>query len=106
MSEVSLPCRVKWLFTVCEAFGPCVFSFKRGAGITATLLKQEYDVIKGQFQAGIIERVVDPQLNLDDAHYLPHHGVTRHDKQTTKLRVVLTARRRILVSQRLSGERD
>ena len=72
-------------------------------------LLEEYDnVIKGQFQAGIIERVVDPQLNLDGAHYLPHHGVTRHDKQTTKLRVVFDgceAWRRILVNQRLSRER-
>ena len=62
-----------------------VFSRSKGE---PELLKEYDNVIKGQFQAGIIERVVDPQLNLDDAHYLPHHGVTRHDKQTTKLRVV------------------
>ena len=38
---------------------------------------------------GIVERVVDPDtLTGERVHYLPHHCVTRRDKQTTKLRVV------------------
>lgn len=55
-------------------------------------LLREYDqIIKDQLQEGIIERVTEPGTNQshnEDVHYMPHHGVVRKDKQTTKLRIV------------------
>ena len=86
--EVSLPwkegCQIESNgYSQCVKRLDHVFSRLKGE---PELLKEYDNVIKEQLQAGIIERVVDS--NLDDAHYLPHHGVTRHDKKTTKLRVV------------------
>ena len=53
----------------------------------------EYDAtIKNQIQQGIVEPV---QEDMDESqgkvHYLPHHAVIRHDKETTKIRVVCDA---------------
>ncbi|XP_078364115.1 uncharacterized protein LOC144648427 [Oculina patagonica] len=52
------------------------------------LLKDYDNVIKDQINSGIIEAV--PELDDDQApmHFLPHHGVIRSDRETTKLRVV------------------
>lgn len=50
---------------------------------------RDYDnVIKDQVKSGIIEAV--PEHNYDQApmHFLPHHGVIRSNRETTKLRVV------------------
>ena len=51
---------------------------------------QQYDsVIRDQLTQGIVEVVKEPMRSKSRRiHYLPHHGVVRHDKQTTKLRVV------------------
>ena len=52
-------------------------------------LLRDYDnVIRDQVKSGIIEVV--PEHNYDQApmHFLPHHGVIRSDRETTKLRVV------------------
>jgi len=43
-------------------------------------------VIKEQLYHGIVELVTDPG-SAADVHYLPHHEVLRHDKDTTKLRI-------------------
>ena len=41
---------------------------------------------------GIVEVVNDPSLSEhDQVHYLPHHGVVRQDKTTSKLRIVYVA---------------
>ena len=49
----------------------------------------EYDgVFNKQLEDGIIELVPEGQKSLDVDHFLPHHGVVREDKETTKLRVV------------------
>lgn len=54
-------------------------------------LKQYDSVIRDQLEQGIVE-VVDPTAHeVGRLHYLPHHGVFQHDKQTTKLRVVYDA---------------
>ena len=37
---------------------------------------------------GIIERVSKDEEGSDSCYFLPHHGVVREDKETTKLRVV------------------
>ena len=52
-------------------------------------LAQEYtDTFKRQAESGIIERVPISQEQVADVFFLPHHGVVRVDKETTKLRIV------------------
>jgi hypothetical protein len=57
-------------------------------------LLREYDKsFKDQLEMGIIEKVKNTNEGTKDdindrVHYLPHHGVVRQDKATTKLRVV------------------
>ena len=53
-------------------------------------LLREYDKgIQEQLTSGVIERVPyrsdDSKENENNVHYLPHHGVVRKDKSTTKL---------------------
>ena len=49
-----------------------------------------YDsIIQEQLQQGVVEIVRETAKY--ESGYLPHHGVFRHDKQTTKLRVVYDA---------------
>ena len=52
-----------------------------------------YDsIIQEQLQQGVVEIVREPaKYESGRLHYLPHHGVFRHDKQTMKLRVVYDA---------------
>ena len=54
---------------------------------------QEYDAtIQKQISEGIVEVVPDSETKEEgEVHYLPHHAVIRHDKETTKLRVVYDA---------------
>ena len=53
------------------------------------VLLKEYDhVIQQQLEAGIVERVLELPTDDEPTHYLPHHGVVRRDKLTTKVRVV------------------
>lgn len=53
---------------------------------------REYDnIINDQLQKGIIETVPTEGSSSNLTHYLPHHAVVRHDKTTTKLRVVYDA---------------
>lgn len=54
---------------------------------------QLYDsFIWDQLRQGIVDVVDDPTIYKGGRlHYLPHHGVFRHDKQTTKLHVVYDA---------------
>ena len=55
---------------------------------TEPVLLQEYDnVIRQQLRTGIIEEVSEP-TKLEGTYYLPHHGVVRREKLTTKVRVV------------------
>ena len=55
-------------------------------------LLQEYDqIIQQQIRDRIIETVPDDEIENTDSksvHYLPHHGVVRRDRETTKLRIV------------------
>ncbi|KAL5474082.1 hypothetical protein EMCRGX_G028656 [Ephydatia muelleri] len=55
---------------------------------------REYDnIIQDQINKGIVEIVEDPWTSgkIGKLHYLPHHGVIREDKSTTKLRIVYDA---------------
>ena len=53
-----------------------------------TLLNQYDEIFKQQMESRIIEPVPESQLNVKPVHFLPHHGVVREDKDTTKLRIV------------------
>ena len=56
------------------------------------LLKGYDDIIKEQLAMGIIVPVDDTaESSSARIHYLPHHAVLRHDKSTTKLRIVYDA---------------
>lgn len=56
-------------------------------------LLAEYDsVIRDQLSRGVVEVVDNPSSSEHDrVHYLPHHGVVRRDKTTSKLRIVYDA---------------
>ena len=53
-----------------------------------SILKEYDEVFRKQLEDGIIERVPHSEEGLSGRHFLPHHGVIREDKETTKLRVV------------------
>ena len=59
-----------------------------------SILKEYSKIIKEQQDRGIIEAIPNPtsgERNCEThspVHYLPHHAVIRHDKETTKIRIV------------------
>ena len=55
------------------------------------ILSQYESTIKDQLSKGVIEPVPLDMKTDHAVHYLPHHGVVREDKDTTKLRVVYDA---------------
>ena len=56
------------------------------------LLLQYDTIIRDQLRQGVVEVVTEPTHCEDGrVHYLPHHPVVRHDKQTTKVRIVYDA---------------
>ena len=55
-------------------------------------MTEKYDAIFKDYETDkIIEKVSDHEVEKDLIHYLPHRGVMREDKETTKLRVVFDA---------------
>ena len=58
---------------------------------TPEILQQYDSTIQEQLAKGIIEPVPPDEKTMNQVHYLPHHGVIRTDKATTKLRVVYDA---------------
>ena len=49
-------------------------------------LFRDYDhIIREQEREGIVEQTI---INENDGYFLPHHGVSRQDKEATKLRIV------------------
>ena len=53
------------------------------------MLLQQYDsIFNQQVETHIIEPVPASELNAKPVHFLPHHGVVREDKDTTKLLIV------------------
>ena len=56
------------------------------------VLKEYHAVIQEQVNSGVVERIEeDGPGDVGEVHYLTHHPVVRHDKQTTKVRVVYDA---------------
>ena len=59
---------------------------------TPSLLSEYNKIIQDQLDRGIVEIVDDPStIEGDKLHYLPHRGVVREDKVTSKLRIVYDA---------------
>ena len=59
----------------------------------------QYDsIFQDQLRQGVVETVGEPASCIGGRlHYLPHHGVVRHDKQTTMLQPRQTALRSMIV---------
>ncbi|XP_065675642.1 uncharacterized protein LOC136091857 [Hydra vulgaris] len=55
------------------------------------LYKSYNNIIKDQLSHGIIEKVLNHDLDIGDVHYLPHRPVGRDEKVTTKVRMVFDA---------------
>ena len=74
-----------------------LLSMKRLKGLLQRLkqvpeILHQYDsIIQEQLSKGIIEPVASDESTSNPVHYLPHHGVLRTDRATTKLRVVYDA---------------
>ena len=52
----------------------------------------EYDaLIKDQLSRGVVEVVHETARPTNELYYMPHHAVTRQDKETTKLRIMYDA---------------
>ena len=59
---------------------------------TPQVLMEYNTIIQDQLSKGIVEIVTPTSHSLSDrVHYLPHHGVIRQDKGTSKLRIVYDA---------------
>ena len=55
-------------------------------------LKEAYSkIFENQLNEGIIEEVTKEPTTLEQSYYMPHHGIQRLDKNTTRLRVVFDA---------------
>ena len=73
-----------------------ILSLKRLQNLKKKLEKDdkiliEYDeIIEGQLQSGVIE-IADTDPPVGSVTYLPHRPVIRHDKRTTKVRIVMDA---------------
>ena len=75
----------------CNNFPECLnhLNLLRSKLVRNTNLLQEYqDTFSQQLQLGIIEVVPGAELRNEPNFYLPHHGVVRQHKETTKLRIV------------------
>ena len=55
------------------------------------ILREYNAIIQTQLEQGIVEVVKEDGVSSGAVHYLPHHAVVRHDKDTTKVRVVYDA---------------
>ena len=55
------------------------------------VLREYNSIICDQRERGIVEEVGDSEVTSNVIHYLPHHAAIRHDKETTKVRVVYDA---------------
>ena len=55
------------------------------------LFRKYDDIIQGQVEKGIIEKVTENMKENDRKHYLPHHPVITPTKSTTKVRIVYDA---------------
>ena len=60
-------------------------------GKAPDILHEYENIIQEQLAVGIIGKIPDQsskELNNEDVHFVPHHGVIRKNRETTKLRIV------------------
>ncbi|XP_065893441.1 uncharacterized protein [Dysidea avara] len=62
-----------------------------------TLLQQYDDILQSQLKQGIIEKVIEKEID-HKTHYLPHHPVLTPSKNTTKVRIVYDASAKAICS--------
>ena len=55
------------------------------------ILEEYNSIIRNQLNQGVVELVKGDDVSSGTGHYLPHHAVICHDKDTTKVRVVYDA---------------
>ena len=55
------------------------------------LFEQYRNVIDEQIASGVVEQVSENEIPTGTTHYIPHSGVLKEDRKTTKLRVVYDA---------------
>ena len=90
--EVSLPWRhdieepkVDSKYSLC--YNRWLLLQKRFKGNPDLYLKYN-EIFEEQLRLGIIDRVPTEVENIEGVEFLPHHGVAREDRDTTKLRIV------------------
>ena len=67
-----------------------LISLKRKLNSSPTLLHEYDQIIKDYLKNNIIEEVNENEV-VTWAHYLPHHAVTKLDRETTKAHIVFDA---------------
>jgi len=67
-------------------------SLSRRLQSNRNLLQQYNDILQSQLEQGIVERVLEADVDNDfTKHYLPHHPVVKPSRNTTKVRIVYDA---------------
>ena len=67
------------------------------------VFEQYKNVIKEQITSGIVERVSENEISTGISHYIPHSGVLKEDRKTTKLRAVDDASSKVAGELSLKG---
>ena len=88
--KVSLPWK-EFHEPLTDNYHLCVGRLLRRLKNEPEILSQYDSTIQEQLAKGIIEPVPPDEKTSNLVHYLPHHGVVRSDKATTKLRIVYDA---------------
>lgn len=69
----------------------CFYCLERKLDASLKLRGAYNDVMRDYISKGFLSPVVNNEDNSLPSYYIPHHGVVREDKTSTKLRVVLDA---------------
>jgi len=64
--------------------------------------KQYYNLLHEYLKLGHMELVTDAAMSFKSVYMLPHHAVVRDSSSTTKLRVILTLRVKLVTVLRLT----
>ncbi len=88
--EVSLPWKdtdaaESSMYNTCQSR---LYQLKSRLNNDPALFEEYNKIIQEQEKMGIIEEVPVSELRQEDSNFLPHHGVVRRQRQTTKLRIV------------------
>ncbi|XP_067029594.1 uncharacterized protein [Acropora muricata] len=87
-NELSCALRRVWDIESLGIQKDSVFQLYSGLKKNEPLLREYDNTIRQQIESKIIEECKESQDPEDCSHFLPHHGVIKQGRQTTKLRVV------------------